>query len=97
MVAPQPLLKQARAVGPVLLQGLDDPHAEWLTMVWGPRFDRAHALALWASMPRAPVDGEAMLGQLLRVADAFDALDRPAQQRLRHLILRHGAQSRLLH
>jgi hypothetical protein len=33
------LAQQVRAYGPALLATASDPHAELLTMVWGPRFD----------------------------------------------------------
>ncbi|MFT3779673.1 MAG: hypothetical protein QM772_15610 [Ottowia sp.] len=88
----QPLVRQARALGPALLAGAGDPHDEWLAMVWGPRFDRTHALALWTRLLRErPADAVPLLSGLLQMADAFDALGRPVQQRLRRLILRHRA------
>lgn len=44
------LAHTSRAHAPALLDGVDDPHAELLAMVWGPRFDRQHALELWARL-----------------------------------------------
>jgi hypothetical protein len=44
------LAQQVRASGPALLATASDPHAELLTMVWGPRFDREHAMGLWATL-----------------------------------------------
>ena len=88
----QGLARQARAMSPALLAGTGDPHAEWLTMVWGPRFDREHALVLWTQLlRRQPVAAAPLLAGLMQVADAFDTLGRPVQQRLRRLILRHRA------
>lgn len=86
----QALARQARAISPALMGDTGDPHAEWLTMVWGPRFDRDHALALWTRLLRAqPATATPLLPGLIAVADAFDTLGRPVQQRLRRLILRH--------
>jgi hypothetical protein len=86
------LTRQGRAHAPALLAGTDDPHAELLALVWGPRFDREHALGLWARLSRRE-PGEAMpvLPALLAAADQFDALATPAQHRLRRLIVRHRA------
>lgn len=87
------LARQGRAQVAPLLDGADDPHAELLALVWGPRFDREHALSLWAGLSqRRPVEAAPMLPQLLRTADAFDALARSGQHRLRQFILRHRAQ-----
>ena len=38
------LTQGLRRHGPVLLAGVEQPHDELLTLVWGPHFDRAHAL-----------------------------------------------------
>ena len=35
-----------RAYGAVVLEGYAEPHAEVMALVWGPRFDREHALRL---------------------------------------------------
>ena len=84
------LAQGARACGASLLAGVDDPHAEWLALVWGPRFDREHALGLWARLSqRQPHVALPVLPRLLEAADHFDALPPPAQQRVRRLILRH--------
>lgn len=65
-----------------LLAHTDDPHAEVLALVWGPRFDREHAAAL-ARAADVPVP------VLEQAAREFDALPGAAQQRWRTLILRH--------
>lgn len=84
------LSKQTRACAPVLMAGVDDPHAEWLAMVWGPRFDREHALGLWADLSRRePLRAMPVLPVLMKLADGFDALAAPLQHRVRRLILRH--------
>jgi len=84
------LAQQSRVFAPVLLAGADDPHAELLAMVWGPRFDREHALGLWARLSqRQPGEAVPVLPALLSAADRFDALGAPVQQRLRRLIVRH--------
>ncbi len=85
-----PIVRQVRAVAPALLSGTEDPHAELLTLFWGPLFDREHALSLWARLSRRqPVRAVPLLPELLAVGDRFDAMDREGQQRLRRLILRH--------
>jgi hypothetical protein len=86
------LAQQVRALGPALLATASDPHAELLTMVWGPRFDRQHAMDLWARLPQQQAGATMpMLQALLSTADRFDTLATPTQQRLRQLILRHRA------
>lgn len=65
-----------------LLAHTDDPHAEALALVWGPRFDREHAQAL----ARA---ADVAVPALDQAASEFDALPGAAQQRWRTLILRH--------
>ena len=82
------LARDLRAHGPVLLAGMPQPHEELLTLVWGPRFDREHALGLVA---RQPAHAALTLPALLQAADRFDALHAPAQRRLRQMILRHRA------
>ncbi len=88
------LTEQLRAYGSSLLATASDPHAELMAMVWGPRFDREHALGLWAGLPRQQA-GAALpvLRALLSAADRFDTLATPEQQRLRLLIQRHRANS----
>jgi len=84
------LAQGVRCCGPALLAGSDDPHAELLAMVWGPRFDREHALGLWARLSqRQPQAALPVLPLLLSAADRYDALAAPAQHQLRRLILRH--------
>lgn len=82
------LAQGVRAHGPALLAGMDDPHDELMSLVWGPRFDREHALGLLARQPQAAAH---TLPALLAAADHFDALHAPAQGRLRRLIVRHRA------
>ena len=77
-----------RAYGAVVLEGYAEPHAEVMALVWGPRFDREHALGLVA---RQPQHAARALPALLEAADRFDALHAPAQRRLRQMILRHRA------
>ncbi|MCU0763355.1 MAG: hypothetical protein MUF76_10350 [Hydrogenophaga sp.] len=89
------LLTMARPLrehGPVLLAQVPNPHEEVLAMVWGPRFDREHALWLWSRLSRkAPGAAVPVLPDLLATADRYDALDLNAQRRVRRLILRHRA------
>lgn len=82
------LARGVRQHGPVLLAGVPDPHDELMSLVWGPRFDRAHALELLGRQPAAVA---VALPALLAAADQFDALHPPAQGRLRRLIVRHRA------
>ena len=82
------LARDLRAHGPVLLAGMPQPHDELLALVWGPRFDREHALGLVA---RQPAHAALALPALLQAADRFDALHASAQRRLRQMILRHRA------
>jgi hypothetical protein len=82
------LARDLRAHGPVLLAGMPQPHDELLALVWGPRFDREHALGL---MARQPQHAARALPALLEAADRFDALHASAQRRLRQMILRHRA------
>jgi hypothetical protein len=82
------LTQEVRMHGPVLLAGMPEPHDELMSLVWGPRFDREHALGLVARQPAAAAPA---LPALLAAADAFDALHLPAQHRLRELIRRHRA------
>ena len=84
----QPLAHCLRAHGLALLGGSDAPHDELLALVWGPRFDREHALGLVA---RQPQHAARALPALLEAADRFDALHASAQRRLRQMILRHRA------
>lgn len=81
-----PLMREVRMHGPILLSGVPEPHDELMSLVWGPRFDREHALGLVA---RQPAVAALALPGLLAAADAFDALHMEAKQRLRELIRRH--------
>jgi hypothetical protein len=90
----QPIAQRLRDHGPALLAHVDDPHDELLALVWGPRFDREHALGLWARLSRRqPNEALLTLPAILSVADRFDGLDPGAQHRLRQLIQRHRALS----
>ena len=88
------IARQVRPHTATLLADADDPHAELLTLFWGPQFDREHALALWARFSqRQPVEAVPMLPALLSVGERFDALERTEKDRLRRLIVRHRALS----
>lgn len=88
------IARQVRPHTATLLADADDPHAELLTLFWGPQFDREHALALWARFSRRePVEAVPMLPELLAVGERFDALERTEKDRLRRLIVRHRALS----
>ena len=80
------LAGQLREHGPTLLAGMPEPHDELMSLVWGSRFDREHALGLVA---RQPAHAALALPALLQAADRFDALHASAQRRLRQMILRH--------
>ena len=82
------LAGQLREHGPTLLAGMPEPHDELMSLVWGSRFDREHALGLVA---RQPAHAALALPALLQAADRFDALHASAQRRLRQMILRHRA------
>lgn len=77
-----------RTYGPALLAGMPEPHDELMSLVWGPRFDRHHAMVLVA---RQPAMAAHTLPALLAAADHFDALQEEVQGRLRQLIVRHRA------
>ncbi|MBA4262792.1 MAG: hypothetical protein C0443_12445 [Comamonadaceae bacterium] len=92
------ITRQGRSHTAVLLAGAEDPHAELLTLFWGPRFDRQHALALWARVSQhQPLEAAPLLPHLLALGDRFDAMARTGQQRLRRLILRHRALCGMVH
>ncbi len=80
------LTQGLRAIGPDLFSGMAQPHDELLALVWGPRFDRAHALGLAAQQPE---QAARTLPALLSAADCFDTLGADSQRRLRRLIVRH--------
>lgn len=75
-----------RAYGPVVFEGYDEPHAELMALVWGPRFDRAHVHQL---LERRPGYVAQVLQAVDRAADQFDGLAEAQQRRVRQLILRH--------
>ncbi|MGE0348498.1 hypothetical protein [Hydrogenophaga sp.] len=88
----EPIAQRLRDHGRALLADVDDPHDELLALVWGPRFDREHALGLWARLSRRqPAEALLTLPAILSVADRFDGMDRGGQQHLRRLIERHRA------
>lgn len=63
----------------------EDPAAELLALVWGPRFDRVHALSLLARLPRTE---RAWVHALHAFGEHFDALPPAGQGTLRSEILR---------
>jgi hypothetical protein len=75
-----------RAYGAVVLEGYEDPHAEVMALVWGPRFDREHARAL---LDQRPGYVPQVLHDVQRAADLFDRLADAERDRLRSLIQRH--------
>lgn len=84
------LIQQSRAPALLLLAKIDDPHAELLAMVWGPRFDRQHALELLARLSHEQsAQALPVLTLLQSAANQFDNLSVQAQNRLRRLIMRH--------
>ncbi len=89
------LTDQVRGHLPALVESASDPHAELMAMVWGSRFDREHALNLWAQLPQpTALAVQPLLAALYSAADRFDAMAAPGQQHLRRLILRHRTLSR---
>lgn len=84
----RPLFSSVRSHGGALLADVDDPAAELLAMVWGPRFDREHAhqLARTVAHNRPALDHA-----LAQAADTFDHLPQPRQQRLRQFIRHHAS------
>ena len=81
------LARSARAHAPALLAGAQDPHAELMALVWGPRFDREHAHNLLAQLNQPE---PAIIRTLEQVARQFDSLAQAQQQRVRQLIRRHS-------
>jgi hypothetical protein len=82
----QGLVDEVRCHGPALLGGLEEPHAELLALVWGPRFDRQQAHSL---LTVKPVQRGTLMNAVTQAADCFDALDTAQQYRQRRLIVRH--------
>lgn len=84
------LARQVRHVAADLLADLPELHDELMCLVWGPRFDREHALGLIARRPQASVRAASVM---LAAADAFDAMQTVSQRRVRELIRKHRALS----
>jgi len=82
-----PLFSTLRSHGRLLLAGADDPTAELMALVWGPRFDREHARDLVQSLAPRQTDLDRVVAQ---AADTFDRLPAQRQQRLRQAIRRHA-------
>ena len=92
------LLAPVREHGQLVLAACDDPHAELLALVWGPRFDRLHAQGLLAQQSRvAPAVLQSVEQSLAQVAELFDHLPGAEQARVRQMILRHRAGGTMLH
>ncbi|MDP2416448.1 MAG: hypothetical protein U1D36_09845 [Hydrogenophaga sp.] len=92
------IVQQVQAVAPALLSATRDPHADLLTLIWGPQFDRQHAMNLWARLSqRQPAQAMPLLTVLLHVGEDFDRMDRGAQHWLRRLVLRHRARGATVH
>lgn len=72
-----------RRLAPPLLAA-PDGWPELLALVWGPQFDRVHALRLAATVPGLGA------GTLAAAAERFDGLGARRQDRLRQLIVRAG-------
>ncbi len=83
----QALFASVRSHGPVLLASSQEPAAELLALVWGPRFDREHAQTLAQSVAQ---NRPALNDALAQAADDFDRLPAPRQQRLRQLLRHHA-------
>lgn len=73
------LASAVRSLAPAW-RATQDPKVELLALVWGPRFDREHGLALAAQQPGVPV------AALQAAAERFDGLRAGQQQRLRRLL-----------
>ncbi|MBI2750137.1 MAG: hypothetical protein HYX43_12580 [Burkholderiales bacterium] len=87
MGALSPLFSTLRSHGRLLLAGADDPNAELMALVWGPRFDREHARGLVQSLAPRHTDLDRVVAQ---AADTFDRLPAQHQRRLRQAIRRHA-------
>lgn len=77
-----PALRTLKQQLPLLVAHAEDPHAEALALVWGPRFDREHARTLARRAALTTPQWE-------QAARAFDALPGAVQQHWRAVILRH--------
>lgn len=76
-----------RAWAQALAEASEDPAAEILALVWGPRFDREHAMALLARLPAAD---RSWVHALHAFGEQFDALPAACQSDVRRQI-RHIA------
>lgn len=93
--ASREIARQGRLHTATLLAETKDPHAELLTLIWGPQFDREHALSLWARFSLCqPAQAVRLLPVLMSVGERFDALARVEKDRLRRMIVRHRALSK---
>ena len=89
------LARAWRRLGPALLAHVDEPHDELLTLLWGPQFDRQHALRLCGDATlAASTSARVWWPALMQTADEFDALPPAAQQRARRAVLRHARLAR---
>lgn len=70
-----------------LVQQADEPHAELLALVWGPRFDLQHAQELLGRAP--PPAAPALWRTLVEAARTYDSLPGERQQQLRRFIVQH--------
>lgn len=88
--ASRPIASLVRQHGSGWLAELPDPHEQWMTLLWGPRFDRDHARTLVnAAGAAAPRQRERLRDAMDAAAGRFDGLAAAEQQRLRELVLRH--------
>ncbi|MEG1767734.1 MAG: hypothetical protein RR311_04690 [Comamonas sp.] len=90
--ATRELARSARAHGALLVAGVDTPHEEWMSLVWGSLFDRDHALRLLAGRPASAA---LALPEVMAAADRFDGLALEGKRRVRRLILRHEQRARM--
>jgi hypothetical protein len=61
-----------------------EPQAELMALMWGPRFDRRHAMELLAHHPQcSALPPQTVAAWLAAAADRFDALPASAQARWR--------------
>jgi hypothetical protein len=93
----QALLGLWRRHGPQLLASVADPHAELLTLMWGPQFDHLYARQRLAPSVAGPEVDPPTRFVLWQAGLLFDQLPSAAQQRLRRLILRHRSLSPTAH
>lgn len=96
------LLAPVREYGQTVLAACEDPHAELLALVWGPRFDRLHAQGLLArhnAMEPIPLHAvhQSVVQSVAQAAELFDHLPGTQQAWVRRLILRHRAGGTMQH